>query len=98
MASGARPGPDVASAKQRGMRRASLHISTRFGSDYIDSDDSYLKDEHKRITGEIAGLEKELANFNEKAVAEKVRNSLQLELERKRLRLRENELARKGKK
>lgn len=83
--------PGNKAAKRKGQRKAALEIHASFRTSF-GGDNSWQAEEEKRIGDEIKGLEKELANFDEKKAATKVRESLNLELERKRLRLKEREL------
>jgi hypothetical protein len=85
--------PMPTNSKRNGQRKAALEIHASFSRPFDGG--SYHTEEKKRIEDEIKGLEKELAGFDDKKAAAKVRESLNLELERKRLRLRENELSRR---
>jgi hypothetical protein len=46
----------------------------------------------KRCKAEIVALEKEIANFNAKDAAEKVKTALEIKLKLKKLRVQEHEL------
>jgi hypothetical protein len=52
----------------------------------------WRKEEMKRCKAEIVALEKEIANFNAKDAAEKVKTALEIKLKLKKLRVQEHEL------
>lgn len=80
----------VNEARRRGQMKAV--VSVHAGGPFLGGDKDYKREEAKRIKGEIAALEKQLAEFDEKKAAGQVRSALDLELRRKKLRLEENGL------
>lgn len=52
----------------------------------------WRREEHQRLSAEVAALEKELKDFEPKSAAEKIRRGLEIKLKLKRLRLEECKL------
>lgn len=83
-------------ARQRGRLRAAVEIRTTADAPMRGlaqpAKVDWRKEEEKRLKAEIGALEKRLNEFDKEEAAEQVRQSLDLELRRKRLRLEENQL------
>jgi hypothetical protein len=83
-------------ARRRGQKRAAAKVKvsahTVGGPGEMIGDGNWKAEQKKRLTAQVAALEKELKNFDAVAAAAKVRASLDLELRRTKLRLEQNEL------
>jgi len=83
-------------ARRRGQKRAAakVKVSTHVegGPGGIVGDGNWKVEQKKRLTAQVAALEKELKDFDPVAAAAKVRAGLDLELRRTKLRLEQNEL------
>jgi len=81
-------------ARVRAVRKAKITVNADAHAPMagLEGPKDYRKEEEKRLKLEVAALEKELANFNVEKAAQLVRQTLELELKRKKLRLEENAL------
>ena len=81
-------------AKRRGQKKAAAKVSVHVsdGPGAVVGDGNWKVEQKKRLTAQIGALEKELKNFDPVAAAAKVRQQLDLELRRTKLRLEQNEL------
>lgn len=75
-------------AKRRGQQKAIVSVDAHVGG-VMMGDHKYHMEEMKRVEAEVKALESELSPFDPKAAAVKVKQSLELELRRKKLRLEE---------
>jgi hypothetical protein len=80
----------TAEARHRGQRKAAARVSVHtYADEPVGPGKDWHKEQKKRLEQEISALEKELKDFNPQEAAAKVRQALELELRRKRLRLEE---------